>query len=80
MGISLRGMSRAEPASWLQASCTLAERSTLDHASALSPFYLGRRLILHGDRIGIQRLKLTGAAESVPDTSKVAEAAPAAEL
>src|SRR6266542_1170600 len=42
MVTSLRRMSRAEPASWLRTSCTLAERSTLDRASATSPFYLGQ--------------------------------------
>src|ERR1700674_1617823 len=44
----------------------------------MSPFYLGRRLILRGDRIGIQRMKLTGAAILVSRGMKVLQAAPAA--
>src|ERR1019366_2728314 len=45
MDNSLKRMSRASPLRGCDA-LSVAERSTLDHASAMSPFYLGRRLIL----------------------------------
>jgi predicted ABC-type transport system involved in lysophospholipase L1 biosynthesis ATPase subunit len=45
MDNSLKRMSRVSPLRGCDA-LSVAERSTLDHASAMSPFYLGRRLIL----------------------------------
>src|SRR5476651_1524039 len=45
MDNSLKRVSRASPLRGCDAP-SVAERSTLDHASAMSPFYLGRRLIL----------------------------------
>src|SRR5271169_1280913 len=45
MDNSLKRMSRASPLRGCDA-LSVAERPTLDHASAMSPFYLGRRLIL----------------------------------
>jgi hypothetical protein len=63
----LRGMSRAEPASWLPASCTLAERSTLDRCFGDESVLLGRfgaRPIRASRRspLGAQRRRSLGAA------------------
>src|SRR5438105_2542016 len=78
MGTSLRRMSRAEPASWLLAHTCRLKDPRWTALRRRVRFTWDGRLILRGDRSGIHRLKLTGAAILVSRGMKVLQAAPAA--
>ena len=67
-GNSLKRMSRVSPLRGCDAP-SVAERSTLDHASAMSPFYLGRRLILFAGHKKYPSVALDRAGITVSETS-----------